>query len=98
MNPLIDPRLGDIEDDASSTKQRSMLGLAGSLVAEVSLPKLAVAWLLLIVLPGVLLGLAPLVASGWFAILSSKLSTPRGNGRASWWPSGPNSRRVSADG
>ena len=44
MRPTIDPRRGDIEDDASSTKQRSMLSLAGSLLAEISIPKLVIAW------------------------------------------------------
>ena len=38
MKPLLDPRNGDVEDDASSTKQRSLVSLAGSLLAEVSLP------------------------------------------------------------
>lgn len=74
--PLFDPRLGDVEDDASSPKRRSLLAIAGSLLAEISLPKLAAAWLLLIVLPGVLLGLAPLVASGWLAILSREITSP----------------------
>jgi hypothetical protein len=44
LRPLIDPRLGDAEDDASSTKRHSPLRIAGSLLAEISLPKLAVAW------------------------------------------------------
>ena len=48
MKPIIDPRNGDIEDDASSTKRRSLFSLAGSLLVEISLPKLAVAWTLLI--------------------------------------------------
>jgi hypothetical protein len=48
MKPIIDPRDGDIEDDASSTKRRSLFSLAGSLLVEISLPKLAVAWTLLI--------------------------------------------------
>ena len=69
LRPLIDPRLGDVEDDASSTRQRSLLGVAGSLLAEVSLPKLAVAWGLLIVLPAILIGLAPLIATAWAAAL-----------------------------
>jgi hypothetical protein len=76
MAPLVDPRLGDIEDDASSTKRRSLLGIAGSLLAEISIPKLLTAWLFLIVLPGVLLGAAPLIASGWLATLSGKIATP----------------------
>jgi hypothetical protein len=76
MTPLIDPRLGDVEDDASSTKRRSLFAMAGSLLAEVSLPKLVLAWLLLMVLPATLLGLAPLVVSGWLATLSRKIADP----------------------
>ena len=56
MKPVIDPRRGDVEDDASSSKRRSLLSLAGSLLAEISLPKLAVAWFVLIVGPGLVLG------------------------------------------
>ena len=67
----MDPRRGDIEDDASSTKRRSLLSLAGSLLAEISLPKLAVAWAVLIVVPGLMLGVAPLLASVWLSKLSS---------------------------
>jgi hypothetical protein len=37
MKPILDPRDGDIEDDASSTKRRSLLSLAGSLLVEISL-------------------------------------------------------------
>ena len=70
----IDPRRGDIEDDASSTKRRSLLSLAGSLLAEISIPKLLTAWLLLIVLPGLLLGVAPIVASVWLASCPSKFA------------------------
>lgn len=73
---LIDPRLGDVEDDASSTKRRSLFAIAGSLLAEISLPKLVLAWLLLIVLPGVLLGLAPLIISGWLGSLTRNIATP----------------------
>jgi Calcineurin-like phosphoesterase len=75
MNLIIDPRDGDVEDDASSTKQRSLFSLAGSLLAEISLPKLAVVWVLLVGLPGVVLGLAPLVVTLWFTAASSKFSS-----------------------
>lgn len=64
--PLLDPRDGDIETDASSTESRSLLGLAGSLLVEVSLPKMLVAVVLLVVMPAILLGLAPLVATIWW--------------------------------
>jgi hypothetical protein len=67
LKPIIDPRLGDIENDASSTKSRSLLSLAGTLLTEISLPKLAVTWVLLILLPGLLLGMAPVVASIWLS-------------------------------
>jgi hypothetical protein len=76
MSPLIDPRRGDLEDDASSTKQRSIFAIAGGLLAEISLPKLAVAWIVLIALPGILLGLAPLIATGWLAALSKQIVSP----------------------
>jgi hypothetical protein len=67
---LFDPRQGDAEDDGSSPKQRSLLAIAGSLLAEVSLPKLVLAWTVSILLPAVLLGSAPLVATIWFAKVS----------------------------
>ena len=76
MKPVIDPRRGDVEDDASSTKRRSLLSLAGSLLAEISLPKLAVAWFVLIVGPGLVLGVAPVVAAIWLSKLTTKLEYP----------------------
>jgi len=76
MNPVIDPRGGDIEDDASSTKRRSLLSLAGSLLAEISFPKLILSWTMLFVVPGLLLGLAPLVASAWVGMVSRKITSP----------------------
>lgn len=74
MTPTIDPRRGDIEDDASSPKRRSMLSLAGSLLVEISLPKLVVAWLLLIGFPGLMLGLTPIVASIWFGKITDRIA------------------------
>ena len=67
----IDPRNGDIESDASSTKSRTLFSLAGGLLAEVSLPKLVVALVMLIVVPSVFLGLAPLLATMWFRTVKS---------------------------
>lgn len=75
LRPKIDPRRGDIEDDASSTKRRSLLSLAGSLLAEISIPKLAVAWIWLIVVPSLMLGVAPIVASIWLSKVSDKFAT-----------------------
>jgi 3',5'-cyclic AMP phosphodiesterase CpdA len=74
MTQIIDPRMGDAEDDASSTKRRSLFALAGSLVAEISLPKLVLAWVLLIGLPGFLLGIVPLVVSAWLGKVSMHAS------------------------
>jgi hypothetical protein len=79
---LIDPRQGDIEDDAASPGQRSLLAIAGSLLVEISLPKLLFAWTVLLLLPAVLLGLAPLLASAWFSKLSDRLAAYTGIGTA----------------
>ena len=73
LKPIIDPRLGDIENDASSTKSRSLLSLAGTLLTEISLPKLAVTWVLLILLPGLLLGMTPVVVSIWLSAFFDKV-------------------------
>jgi hypothetical protein len=43
-------------------------------VAEISLPKLVLAWILLIGLPSFLLGIAPLVASAWLGKISTHAS------------------------
>ena len=65
MRPLIDPRKGDIESDASSSQSRSLWSIAGSMLAEISLPKLIVAWFVLLGLPALLLGAIPIFASIW---------------------------------
>ncbi|MFD1705049.1 metallophosphoesterase family protein [Methylopila henanensis] len=70
MALLIDPRRGDIEDDASSTKLWSLASLAAWVLVEVSLPKLILSWLLLIVLPCLLLGAAPLAVTAWLSTFS----------------------------
>lgn len=70
--PILDPRDGDIEDDASSPKRRSLLRLAGSLLMEISLPKLVITWMLLVGLPALLLGAAPLLVSLWIVAVVSK--------------------------
>jgi hypothetical protein len=67
---LFDPRQGDAEDDSSSPKSRSLLAIAGSLFAEISLPKLVLAWVVSILLPTVLLGSVPLIATAWLAKVS----------------------------
>jgi hypothetical protein len=67
---LFDPRRGDVEDDASSPKERSLLAIAGSLLAEISLPKLVFAFIISTLIPALLLGLAPLVATAWLLKLS----------------------------
>jgi predicted MPP superfamily phosphohydrolase len=70
---LADPREGDIEDDLASPKQRSLLAMAGRLLVEISLPKLAVAWTMLLVVPSLVLGLAPLLATAWLASASAHI-------------------------
>jgi hypothetical protein len=80
--PLLDPRRGDVEDDVSSPKQRSLLAIAGSLLAEISLPKLLFAWIFSIVLPALLLSLAPLVATAWLLKLSRTATQMTGLGAA----------------
>src|SRR6516164_5808096 len=69
----LDPRRGDIEDDAASPGQRSLLAIAGSLLVEISPLKLLFALTVLLLLPAVLLGLVPLMASAWFAKLSEHI-------------------------
>jgi type I restriction enzyme, S subunit len=78
--PLFDPRRGDVEDDASSPKQRSLVAITGSLLAEISLPKLVFAWTFSILLPAVLLGLAPLVATAWIQKVSRTVAEVTGLG------------------
>ena len=75
MPPLIDPRKGDFECDASSSKNRSMLSIAGSLLAEIGIPKLIVAWIALIGLPSLMLGAMPIVASIWVSTTAVKLDS-----------------------
>jgi hypothetical protein len=79
---LFDPRHGDAEDDGSSPKQRSLLAIAGSLFAEISLPKLAFSWTVSILLPAILLGSAPLIATIWFAKASRSVAELTGLGTA----------------
>jgi Calcineurin-like phosphoesterase len=70
---LIDPRYGDIEDDAASPGQRSLLAIAGSLLVEISLPKLLFAWTVTLLFPALLLGFTPLVATAWLSSASEHL-------------------------
>ncbi|WP_424630598.1 metallophosphoesterase family protein [Bradyrhizobium sp. SYSU BS000235] len=79
---LVDPRQGDAEDDRSATKQRSLFAIAGSLLVEISLPKLLLAWTMSLALPAVLLGLAPLVATGWAATATAQARYLTGLGAA----------------
>jgi len=69
--PLTDPRDGDVETDASSTESRSLLAIAGNLLAEVSLPKFGLAFCLLVVVPALVLGATPVLASVWWSKVSA---------------------------
>src|SRR4029453_4884934 len=73
LNSVIDPRFGDIENDASSTQRRSLLSLAGRMLVEISFAKLVVAWGLLLILPGLLIGLAPMLISSWLIAVTNKI-------------------------
>jgi hypothetical protein len=73
LEPLVDPRWGDVGDDSASPKQKSFLSIAGTLLVEISLPKLLFAATVLLLLPAVLLGSAPLVASAWLTTISTHL-------------------------
>ena len=80
--PILDPRNGDAEDDASSPKQKSLLAIAGSLLAEISLTKLLLAWIVSIVLPAAILGLAPLIMTAWVGGVFSRVLELYGYGAA----------------
>ena len=73
LDPLVDPRWGDAGDDTASTKQRSLASIAGTLLVEISLPKLLFAATVLLLLPAAVLGIAPLVATAWLTKISSHL-------------------------
>jgi hypothetical protein len=62
---FMDPRDGDLEDDASSTVSKTLLGHAASMVVEISLPKLVLAFAALVVLPAITVGAVP-IALGWY--------------------------------
>ena len=80
--PILDPRDGDAEDDVSSPKQKSLLAIAGSLLAEISLTKLLLAWIVSIVLPAAILGLAPLIVTAWVGGVFSRVLELYGFGAA----------------
>lgn len=80
MTMIIEPRDGDAEDDASSTKSHSLIAIAGSLLGEISLPKLALAWIMGMLLPSLLLGAAPLIATAWVTSVSGRVMAFAGIG------------------
>ena len=76
VKPIVDPRRGDVEDDATSLKSRTLISLAGNMLVEIIGMKLILAWVLLLVLPSLLLGLAPIVAVAWANKLSVRIAAP----------------------
>lgn len=76
MTPIIDPRSGDVEDDASSTTSRSLISIAGSMLVEISGMKLLTAWLMLLVIPALVIGLAPVAAIAWANTITEKIAAP----------------------
>ncbi len=79
---ILDPRLGDLENDHSAPKKRSMLAIAGSMLAEISVGKLVFAWFISILLPAILLGLAPVALTAWVGEARSRLAEATGVGVA----------------
>jgi hypothetical protein len=80
--PILGPRDGDAEDDVSSPKQKSLMAIAGSLLAEISPTKLLLAWTASILLPAVILGLAPLIATAWVGNVFARVVELTGVGTA----------------
>ncbi|MFN3888880.1 MAG: metallophosphoesterase family protein [Beijerinckiaceae bacterium] len=77
---MVDPRSGDFEDDASSTEQRPMLSIAGSMLAELSLIKFATTWLVVVAAPALLIGLTVPLLSAWQTKVSDRIATFTGIG------------------
>ena len=77
---ILDPRLGDAEDDISSPKARSLAALGVRMFAEISPIKLLFAFAILVVAPALTLGLAPIVVGAWFATVSRVVQTVTGLG------------------
>ncbi len=77
---IIDPRRGDAEDDVSAPKARSMMLIAGSLLAEISLFKFLLAWVVAVMVPAILTGVLPLLASAWLASISYRAFAITGMG------------------
>jgi len=77
---IVEPRNGDAEDDASSTKKRSLIAIAGTLLGEISLFKLMLAWTIGVLLPSLVVGAAPLVATAWITKISGRAAALAGLG------------------
>jgi hypothetical protein len=75
---ILDPRNGDVEDDHASHRSRSLLSLAGSLLIEISPIKAISTFIGLVVLPALLLGFTPLIASIWLDRLSVRVDAITG--------------------
>jgi 3',5'-cyclic AMP phosphodiesterase CpdA len=67
---IVDPREGDAEDDRSSPQARSLTTLAGGFLAEISPVKLLLALVMLVALPNLAVGVAPLAISAWISTVS----------------------------
>jgi 3',5'-cyclic AMP phosphodiesterase CpdA len=79
---IVDPRDGDAEDDRSSPKARSLTTLAGGILAEISPVKLVLAIVLLIALPNLAVGVAPLAISAWISTVSDRAEAAASLGSA----------------
>jgi hypothetical protein len=70
---IVDPREGDAEDDVAAMQSRSLAAIAGGMLSEINLIKLATTFAALVLAPAALLGLAPLVVTGWLASVSAEV-------------------------
>ena len=69
-------------DDHSATKKRSLLAIAGSLLGEISVAKLAFSLVAQIVLPAAVLGAAPLVLTAFASETTGRLAEATAFGAA----------------
>lgn len=60
-----------------------MLAIAGSLLGEISLPKLALSWIFIGMIPTAILGVAPLIFSAWVSTFPGRITQPSGIGPVS---------------
>lgn len=68
--PLLDPRRGDAENDATNMRQKSLAQMAARILTEISLPKFLLSLGMTVILPALAIGLAPLIVSAWLGFFA----------------------------